>query len=178
MTPMPRRSLYTITADLAALDTLLDECEGDISDPRAEEAIETWAKELAQDEGIKLDGLVSYLKQLDMERTACTEQMREWAARCQVRANRIQRLRQLVVDHLVVTGRTKLQLPSGIKLAVQKNGGKTPIQIDDIDPSEVAEVFQVETISINRDRVREFLEAGERLPFARLVERGVHLRVI
>lgn len=57
-------------------------------------------------------------------------------------------------------------------LSVCKNGGKTPMEITDLVPED----FTIFEPRPNTDLIRERLESGDQLPFAKLGERGRHLR--
>jgi hypothetical protein len=63
-------------------------------------------------------------------------------------------------------------------LTVAKNGGKLPIWLDSkVNPKDLPKKYQQITVEINRNTVREALEAGEDLEFAGFSERGKHLRI-
>lgn len=62
--------------------------------------------------------------------------------------------------------------------SIVKNGGKAPLVIDaDILPLDVPEDYQHIDIGFDRTAIREALEAGQELTFARLGERGESLRL-
>jgi hypothetical protein len=72
------------------------------------------------------------------------------------------------------------------KLAVQANGGKTPLELtfgdreltpDLIAMFDVPPEFVKVTYTLNTDAVRAALEEGVELPWAKLGDRGRHLRV-
>ena len=173
-----RRPLYAVTADLLALDALLDECEGDLSDPRAEAAVDAWAAELLADEGRKLDGAVAYVRQLEMEAEAARAEADEWRRRQEGRLRRARRVKGVLLDHLARTGRARVGLPSGLAVVARANGGRPPVEIDPVDPEHVPAEYRRVLVGIDQAAVRVALEAGTRLSFARLGDRGTHLRVV
>lgn len=65
------------------------------------------------------------------------------------------------------------------KLKICKNGGKIPViyDWDENKPEAWPEKYQAQKIVLNKDRVREDLEAGVELSGAHLGERGEHLRI-
>jgi hypothetical protein len=61
---------------------------------------------------------------------------------------------------------------------VANNGGKLPLWIDsNINPKDLPKKYQQITVEINKNTVREALEAGKYLEFAGFSERGKHLRI-
>lgn len=63
------------------------------------------------------------------------------------------------------------------RFRVQKNGGKVPLVISDVDMAELPEELLRRTVEIDHGRVRAMLEAGMDLSFAKLGERGTNLRI-
>lgn len=62
--------------------------------------------------------------------------------------------------------------------SIVKNGGKAPvIYEDDFNPLNIPEQFQMWDIQADKALIREVLESGTELPFARLGERGESLRL-
>ena len=57
---------------------------------------------------------------------------------------------------------------------IAKNGGKQPIAIQE---DQVPQEYKVATYSTNKDLIREVLERGIELPFAKFEERGETLRI-
>lgn len=62
--------------------------------------------------------------------------------------------------------------------SIVKNGGKAPvIYEDDFNPLNIPEQFQMWDVQPDKALIREVLESGTELPFARLGERGESLRL-
>jgi hypothetical protein len=61
------------------------------------------------------------------------------------------------------------------RLTLARNGGKNPLIVDDVIPSELPNKFTYK--EVDRVAVREALEKGEILDFARLGDRGQSLRI-
>lgn len=62
--------------------------------------------------------------------------------------------------------------------SIVKNGGKAPvIYEDDFNPLNIPEQFQMWDVQADKALIREVLESGTELPFARLGERGESLRL-
>ena len=180
-TPPPRRTLFAITADLAALDQLLEERGGDVSDPAVLAAVESWYADLAAEEAAKLDGWCNWVRQLDMEAHAARVESAEYAKRAQAREATLRWAKARMLDHLLATGRTKAVTASGRTVAVQQNGGVLPLECStftqDHLANEVDPRFVLTTLAIDTAAVRAAVDAGEQLPFARYGERGFQLRI-
>lgn len=172
-----RQTLFTISDDLLALDSLLDDVGGDVSDPQVEAAVSAWFLELQYDEGRKLDGWIGYIKTIEMEAAKAREVAAEFAAKAKSRESRAEWMRERIKHHIEHTGRTKVTTAGGYVLAVQANGGKPPLVIDATSPADVPDVYCVTSRQIDRDKVREALERGDAVSFARLLVKGTHLRI-
>lgn len=173
----PRQTLFEIGDDLIALDNLLDETGGELANPEVETAISTWFAELAQAESTKLAGYVGYIRQLDMEMEAAKQFAAHFTAKAKTRENRTRWLKDRMKDYLAQTNRTKVQTADGQTIAVQKNGGKAPIEHDVVDPNELPDRFTKTIRQADNDAIRAALESGESLGFARLLPVGTHLRI-
>lgn len=173
----PRRSLYAIGSDYVELERLLDDCGGDISDPLVEAEFDRLAGDLLNEEATRLDGMIAFMKQLGMEAAACRSEAEEWAKRRDAKDALRDRIRQMILDHLIRTNRNRVQTQDGLTLAVQKNGGKEPVVVDrdaeTVAPDRFCKMLRV----VDKDAVRDALESGESLFFARLLPRGCHLRI-
>lgn len=172
-----RQTLFDIGNDLLAIDNLLDETGGELTNPDAEAAITAWFAELAQAESTKLTGYVGYIRQLDMEAEAARQFANHFAAKAQSRENRVKWLKGKMKDYLEYTGRKKAVTSDGQTVAVQKNGGKQPIEHDPIDVNQLPDRFVKVVKQSDNDAIRNALESGETLDFARLMPVGTHLRI-
>jgi hypothetical protein len=177
MTVATRRTLFDISSDLLALDALLEEIGGDVSDPTVAATIDAWFSELAYDESRKLESWVGYVRQLEMEAAAAREESERFLVKARVRESRMAWLKDRMKAYLESSGRTKVTTEAGRTLMVQKNGGKAPLTLEPVD----LDAVPVELVRVRREldmeAVRSALEAGQRLAFASLAERGTHLRV-
>lgn len=169
------RSLFNITEDLLALERILFETGGDITDPAVSEVVDQWFDELQGDLNSKVENYCSLIK--DIEIRASNRKREE---------ERIRRLRQ-VDENIVKSLKTRmqqaldvLQIPrvnTGLfRVTVANNGGKQPMVLDETNVP--AEYMATRIVTeVNKDLVRSHLEAGDDLPFAQLKERGRSLRI-
>ena len=166
--------LYEITADLIRLNEILDECEGDLT--KAGPEIEIYFAEIEGKEAQKLDNYVGLVKTLEMESIAARAEAEQYLAKAAARTRKAEYLLATLHGHMKATQRTKIRTAAGRVLSVVGNGGLLPVAIDeDIVPASLPERFQ--EISVDKGAIREALQNGEKLPFARLLPRGTHLRI-
>lgn len=173
----PKRALFDIGEDLIAFDNLLEDVGGDVSDPSVESTITNWFTTLSGEESRKLDGYLGYIKTLEGEATVAQAEKEQFETKVRTRKSRIEFLKARLKQHLEATKRTQVKTLAGRTIAIQANGGKLPVDIDQVDPATLPERFTKTTVTINREAVAAALEAGEVLEFARLGTRGTQLRI-
>ena len=166
------RKLFEITADLLHLQSSIDE-DGEIAPE-----LDAWFASLTAEEGVKLDAYINLMRVWAAESAAAKAEAARYTQRAKVRDNRNAQLEARLRLHLESTGRTSIETATGRPIALRLNGGRLPLIIDgDRRATDVEPRFLKMVSSIDTELVRASLEAGEELPFARLGERGQHLRV-
>lgn len=192
------RTLWEIGSDLEALEALLMEVGGDVTDEEAEKAIDAWLEETREAEAQKLDRYGALIRTLEARAEIQEKEAARLMERAQVNRNAVKRLKDRLLMHLELTGRTKAD-GHLYSFTVAKNGGKLPLETDPVDPMDVEPRFRraslvlmaptEETlealreqckrldVTLDTEAVRDALDAGEPVPFARYGERGKHLRI-
>lgn len=158
------------------LDDMLEASGGEVTD----EVDEIANMLLTLDEALerKLDKYAYVIKSLesDVERFADLEH--EFYLRCAATKITVDRLKDRVKDYIernVPEGKVKCELHT---LSVRKNGGVLPLEIDeDVLPEDVPGMYTRQKVEFNNACIRDVLEQGVELPFARLGEQGTHLRI-
>lgn len=175
---MPR-PLFAITDDLIRLNDLLDEIEGDMSRlGEMESAITGFMDSLSGEEAAKLDAYVNLIRQLETEAAVAKAEAEQYANKARTRESRAQWLKDRLKMHMERTGQTKVETERGRTVAIQKNGGKLPLAVnEDVNLDALPLWFTKIVRSVDTDAVRTALERGEILDFARLEERATHLRI-
>jgi hypothetical protein len=122
--------------------------------------------------------------------------MEQYKMAAQVRENRAAALKKRFQEFMVAMGRDSVDTESGRKLCLQKNGGVEPMPIDEdivadalqcfeatirladhaTDPCGLAPFIKVR-LELDNKATREFLNGGGKLTFAKLEERGKHIRI-
>ena len=167
-------TLFDITDDMRALDQLLEDCGGDISDPAVEEAITKWMAEIKDGFETKVDNYCAFIKELTARAAARREEMERLAMRVKADENAAKSLKvrlQMVWEAMqlgkVATRRFSVSLAG--------NGGLAPLTVD---PAQVPQEFFVQPPPvIDNDKIRLALEAGRDVPGAALLPRGKHINI-
>lgn len=171
------KTLFDLGADAEALDALLTELEGDISDPAVAEAIDAWLQENHDGLEKKLDGYGALIR----EREAKAEARKAEAARLlelsRTDENMAKRLKERLFFFFDERGVAKKET-ARFKFSIVSNGGKLPLIIDpETNPEEISVFLQKHTVDFDKDAIRTALENEDVLDFARLGERGRSLRI-
>lgn len=169
-------TLFQIADDLRALAELLAEGGAELADDTAA-AADAWFAELSGREETKLDAYVELIRRFEMESDAAGAEAERLEAIRGARGKAAARLKQRLHEHLVATGRTRIVTASARTIRIQTNG-TAPVDIDrDLDLATVPADLVKTTQSLDAAEVIRRLKAGETFPFARLGERGSHLRI-
>lgn len=165
-------TLYQITDDLLALDALLDEVGGDITDERAAAAVDEWLADLQANLDRKIDGYCALIQQIAAWQKAAEDEAKRLADLARVRANKAAGLKERLKSALELLGMKKVQT-GRFQVSVCGNGGKAPMDIH----GPVPEHYIKHIPQVDNDSIRADLEAGNSLDFAVLMNRGTHLRI-
>ena len=120
--------------------------------------------------GIVMNELLMDVEKIDVELKRLTDTKK--------RINRnIDRMKEAVKASMDLMGKKKVQ-GNHFTWQIQKNGGKAPLIIDEDMPAiSLPEEYQLWDVKPNKEVIRQDLEAGKELPYARLGERGESLRL-
>lgn len=169
------RTLRDISDDIMALEDLLMEMGGDVTDEQVDAAINDWLAENRENLQSKLDGYATLILEIDDRARARRDEARRLHALATTDENAVKRLKERLTYFMLAHNEKKVETQHH-RLWVQKNGGKTPLHYEEgLVPDEY---FQTVTTKVlDTDRLRKDLEAGKEVPGAKLLEKGSHLRV-
>lgn len=177
------RPLFDIGADLLRVRDVIDNPPEGIPEGMdmpafdgTSDLLREWFDSLKDEEAAKLDNYVGLIKTLEMEAVAAQAEAEQWKAKAESRKRRIEWLKERLLSHLVATGRDKVTTATGRVIAAQANGGKEPLLMHE-GTTDVPAEFIILVPTVDKEKVRKKLEAGEVLEFAQLGERGRHLRI-
>lgn len=173
------KSLWEISADMQALDELLFEADGEISDEEMEAAIDAWLQENADNLTQKLDGYCAVIAEREALAELRVREGRRLIALANSDLHKTTALRLRLKSFFEAHGMTKYETGRH-KFTVAKNGGQQPIIIQPdwlVEPARAPERFHKVTIELDKDAIRSALLAGEEVEACVLDERGTHLRI-
>lgn len=166
-------TLYTISADLAAIEAILDEAEGDITGH--EEIIEKWLEEAEGARDEKLDRYASLIRECESRAEARRAEAKRLTERARVDESKAEGLKRTLKWFFEAHELKRVETPR-FKLTLAKNGGRAGVELlappDDL-PAEFVRIKREADV----DAIRAELEAGKFLPFATLKERGHSIRI-
>lgn len=198
----PKRRLFDISEDLLQLEALIysDECDGDITHPTAQKALDQWMERLNEELEDKVDGYVSWIRELQARHDARKARAEQLQSLAKVDGNNAAKLIDRLKRQLQTLGRTKVEIPDGPRVTVCKNGGQLPIETLVDDTTMWPDDFLIQKPKIDMAAVREYLdslaedepremvveippdhpddEAGaQQITLARMHNRGTNLRI-
>ena len=123
---------------------------------------------------VKCDSYVVIIKKLEAQvEMIDTELIRLEKNKTALTSN-IKRMKSSVLDAIQLTGQRKMETDH-FKLSIVKNGGKQPMEVDEIE--KIPQDYLTMKPVANMEKIRQELEGGSQLDFARLKERGEHLGI-
>lgn len=173
------RTLFEISEDLHFLDDFLSDAEGDVSDETLEAEIDKWLADLGDERDTKIDNYCALVKEFEARAEARGQEVARMNALAQVDVNAAARLKDRLHQFLKAHDIQKIETRR-FKLARQNNGGKLPVILSQ-DMAENPEALPEEYRKVRYDpkftAIADDLACGIKLPWARLGERGEHLRI-
>lgn len=180
-------TLYQIEAEHAALEALLEEAGGEIT-PENEAALDAFFAECTTNIEGKLNGYCELIRKFENDAVAAKARKDEFTKLLAVKENSAEYLRDRVKAFGVNTGLLTVNAKDGKKttpgrkintprweIGIQKSGGSQKLEM--IPGVEVDDQFTKMVKVTDNEAIRDYLEAGGTLPFARLAERGVTLKI-
>jgi len=180
--------LLEIGDEFRALDALLAEAAWDANDVTQEsleamqdahEALSKWFDELSTGESQKIDNYRAYIRTLERDIAVAQSLEDQYRKERKTREGRIEWLKGRMKAYLELRGKDRIVTDTLGEVKLQTNGGKLPIVpegwADGLDPATIDSQFR--KLAVNTEAVRAALEGGEELPFAKLGERGKHIRL-
>ena len=166
-------NLYELTQEMVELDTLLATAD-DPDSPEIFDAIQR-ALALHDERERKVDAYCCLIAEISARAAARKAEASRLAENARLAENNVKRLKTRLLEAFNAMGIGKLETER-FTVSVAKNGGLVPLLVDDVDPATLPTEFQKITVSVDNEKVREALATTE-LPFAKLGERGQHVRI-
>jgi chaperonin cofactor prefoldin len=123
---------------------------------------------------VKCDSYVVIIKKLEAQVEMIDTELIRLEKNKSALTNNIKRMKSAVLDTIQMTGSRKM-VTDHFKLSIVKNGGKQPMEVDEIE--KIPQDYLTMKPVANMEKIRQELEGGSQLDFARLKERGEHLGI-
>lgn len=168
-------NIFEIAQDMRALDDLLTESGGDISDPTAAAAVDAFMLELENNLEEKVESYLKLVKELEARAKARRDEADRIRNRSKVDTNSAAALKRRLCDALKMIDRKRIETAT-FKVTVGKPGGKPPIEID---PTYLDDRWLTRVVDLvpDKDAIRAALEAGAEVKGASFGPRADTLRV-
>lgn len=170
------QSLMSISQDMTALDDLIAECGGDVSDPRVAEAVDTWMAELQGNMSAKVDSYAALITEMERRAEVRLAESARLAARAKVDENAAKFLQMRLKTAMDFHGIKKIETDR-FTVSVVNNGGKIPVVVNNPHAVPLHLTKTTTVISPNKDAIREALERGEVVPGCELGQRDSRLSI-
>lgn len=161
-------NLYEITNDLVEFQEMCSDPEVELDD----QAIKDTLEGIIGEYDYKVECWVKVIKNLMAEQKAVKEEAARMANRAKSIDNNINRMKNALLTSMSMTGRKSAG--NTLKASIAQNGGVLPLVVDEAN---VPEEYQKVEVKPNNEAIRDALEHGKELSFARYGERGVHLNI-
>lgn len=170
-------TLREIDQDMRALEALLSEVGGEVTDEAAEAAIDKWLKENAHNLEKKIDSYATVIREAELREKERLDEADRLRALAATDASIQKRLKDRL-RYFMEQGNVKEVQGRYHRVRLANNGGKQPVEITK-DVREIPEDFVRVRVEPNVEVIREVLTAhpDNTLPFARLLPRGKHVRI-
>jgi hypothetical protein len=168
--PTQKESLFSIGESFYALESLLIETEGEITDE-----IDQWLTEYEAKEEDKIDSYCFIIQKFD----EIANESKRLAERAASYSTKVKNLKDRLKLYMEMQGREKIETPR-FTVSVCGNGGLLPIRLhEDVSEQNLPEQFvrtcREPDLSALRDAILTGDEQAQR--FATILPRGTHLRI-
>ena len=153
----------------------------------AMKALEAWAtdEELTQNiletlegaEEEKIEGMVKLIRSFKADAESFKAEAASFTAKAKAAANAAERVQDLIAQHMSAVGKDKIKTPL-FTVSYGPAGGVAPLVIREGEPLEFAEERFIKRVeSWDSSKIKEALDAGEKLEFAWYGERKNVVRI-
>lgn len=166
-------SLYDVSRRLLELMVFRDT---EVLTGEEREAVENEIQRYVAAEIFKVDNIRGFLRHCELMGQGHRQEAERQTRMAQIWEEREKRLKAACIKALDAAGKSRVEGRTGV-LKIQKNGGQAPMEITDEGSIPTEYTPMTITYPLDKEKLRRDLTAGREIPGARLLERGVHLRV-
>ncbi|HEX9995904.1 MAG TPA: siphovirus Gp157 family protein [Abditibacterium sp.] len=172
-----KQTLFQISDDLRALEEILVESGGDISDPATEAALEAFFAELGEARDQKVDNIAALIREWETRAKSRRDEAARMTELARVDENAAKRLKIRLAQFFEAHDLKRIDTPR-FRVSLAGIGGKTPLVFaDNFDASRLPTELQRVVIEPDKEGLRELLESGGGVIGVTLGERGKSLRI-
>lgn len=165
-------NIFDIGAQARALETLIEENEGEL-DP----ALEAWFDDIQDEREAKIESYCFLIAEHESRAEARRQKARELEAAARASENVAAKLKARLLKAFELFGWDKVKAGS-LLVKRAKNGGKVPVIWNlPEDITELPSEFVKQVPALDKEAVAAALETDPDLGFAKLGERGFHIRI-
>jgi hypothetical protein len=166
-------TLFDICEDMQALDQLLIEADGDVSDPVVSDYIDRLFSDLDSQLQSKVENYCRLIVEVQARSEARRRESERILARAKVDKRMADGLKERLQNALDFLRIKKVET-ARFRVSVAINGGMAPLVVHD---HLVPESLMKMEAKPDKNRIRELLESGAELDCAKLDDRGRHLSI-
>lgn len=168
------QSLFDISEDMQALDDLLFEMGGDVTDEASMKTVEAFIAELKANFEAKADNYAALITTMQKRAQVRLEEAERLRQRANIDSKAADYLKAKLKMVMEEKGLKKLET-ARFRISVAGNGGLAPLKI--YDESLIPQVYFDLVPHINMQRIREAIDHEQDVPGADIEPRGTHLRI-
>jgi hypothetical protein len=164
-------NIFKLTAEYRQLLEMMEDPE--IDEQAVADTMEGIEMEIEQ----KADNYAWMIRSLDSNNEAIDKEIARLQSLKKRNTNFIGRLKENLMFAMRSTGKEKFKTALN-SFGIRKAGGKQPLVIDFENPADIPEDYRkVVKYGANSDKIREALDKGEKLSWARYAERTEYLSI-
>lgn len=152
-------TMTQIMDDTAALESLLTELGGDVTAEQGE-IVDQWFAELDERRADKVDGYAWQIKALREQAEAAKRLADELLSKSRSAMSRADWLTQRMASYMELAAVPEMK-GHIFAFKFQAHGGKAPLVLQSDNPEDFPEDGRVTVVTLDKNRIRERVEAGE-----------------
>ena len=172
------KSIFDIVEDTLNIERVITDLEsGELTDEQATAILYDALITAGDDLKAKAEGYVIRMKKLEADAKVRKDEAKRLKESGEALLKQSERLKTVLKMAMETLQTEKIE--TGLfTVAIQSNGGVLPLEIDpSANWTTVGNDYVKTVFEIDKDAIREALESGKELPFAKLGVRGTSLRV-
>ena len=169
-------TLFEIADDMDALQDLIEQEE---QSPEEADALEVWLTVTDGEAKDKVDRYAAVIRAIEARAEVRKAEAKALADRARFDENAARRMKDALAGFFE-RFEIKSMETTHYRVTLAGNGGKAPMQLDDVTPEDVPEMYCrtiPARVEVDKETIRQALDSGQELPFARLLPRGKSIRI-